>query len=183
MYIKEYGWPQYLDPPGTDNLLLARPYAAQVNRVLYVAPQYMPFDGASMPRKPLGLLWWLVGPPMRGPYRRGCVIHDGGYKGVLLAFGAGLGAGDRRRLDAIYAEGGMEPERLRAEFGPPLPVEREETDELLRELARANGTGRRRADAMHWAVARFGAKPWAREHEKYAAWDGSLEQAEDLACA
>ena len=47
---------------------------------LFVMPAGSLTDGASIPRP----LWSFVGPPLKGPKTRGCVIHDGGYRGTLI---------------------------------------------------------------------------------------------------
>ena len=174
--IAEFGPPIYRDLPRTENLVLDRPYVIAVRNVCYVAPATgWPFDGASIPR----LLWRVVGPPLRGMYRRGAVIHDPAYKGLLLAFRID------RQVDMIPIRDDLRdnPKDIPATLlgRPRLPIERAEADDLLRVISEWNGTSPIKAAIMRRAVRLFGGGVWRAEHAKWAHLQNAVQPPDDSA--
>jgi len=172
--IAEFGPPIYRDLPRTEDLVLDRPYVVAVRNVCYVAPATgWFFDGASIPR----LLWRVVGPPLRGTYRRGALIHDPAYKGLLLAFRID------RQLDMIPIRDDLHehPKEVPATLlgRPQLPIERAEADDLLEAISEWNGTSRIKAATMRRAVRLFGGGIWRNEHAKWAHLQNAVQPPEE----
>lgn len=159
--ILEWDCPHYRDTPQTETLILATPWLVAVRHVAYWVPAGWPFDGASIPR----LFWRVVGPPLRATYRRGALLHDAAYKGLVRAypFDPATDIPDiRHALDEFPT---LVPPVLAGRN--LLPVEREEADDLIAILAEWNGTARWRCLLIRRAVKMFGARAWKREHAKY----------------
>lgn len=163
--ILEWDRPHYTDPLRAETLRLAQPWLVAVRHVVYWVPGgEWDFDGASIPR----LFWRLVGPPLRGTYRRGALLHDACYKGICRAYPFDPAqdiARIRRDLDEFPA---LVPECMAGR--QPLPIEREEADDLLEILARWNGTPAWKAKTMRRGVRWFGGRAWRNEHAKHASF-------------
>jgi len=87
-------------------------------------PKGMHTDGASIPR----FFWRIIGSPLMGKYRRACIPHDAGYKGVLVV----------RNAD-----------------GTQLTVGRLWIDTMFHRLMLEHGVRRWRAQLMYRAVRYF----------------------------
>ena len=174
--ITEFGPPIYRDHPRTEDLVLDRPYVVAVRDVCYVAPATgWPFDGASIPR----LLWRVVGPPLRGMYRRGAVVHDPAYKGLLLAFRFDRQVDITPIWDDLRRNLKDIPATLLGR--PQLPVGRAEADDLLQVVSIWNGTSPAKAAIMYRAVRLFGAGAWRAGHAKWAHLQYAVQPPDDPA--
>jgi hypothetical protein len=128
--------PEYVDPQRTRDLELARPWGVVVDGTMYIAPAGMRSDGASIPR----LLWRVVDPPIFTLMRRGVILHDAAYKGLLMA---------------VDAQGS---------FG--IVDDRAEADWLLETVGRWNGASALTAKECYLGVRLFGGRPWKVAHKR-----------------
>jgi len=87
-------------------------------------------DGGSIPR----VLWWLIGSPLTGDYRRGCLVHD------ALCM-------DRGRWD------------LKIGF---VPMSSAEVHAWLRDMVEADGCAPWRTPAIYRGVSWFGPR-WEKQ--------------------
>jgi len=163
-HILEFAPPYYCDLPKIDELVLNRPYVFVDGDMCCVVPATgWLFDGASIPR----VFWRLIGHPLRGEYRRGALAHDGGYKGILLAYRI------VRATDMVLIAADLEgyPNEIPATLQKrkSLALERVDVDNLLYDLARWNGTSKLKAATMRRAVRMFGGCIWRQQHAKWAA--------------
>lgn len=77
------GHPSWLDmDPDGEEMVLQTDFAFLWGHYLVLCPGGNAADGLSVPRP----LWALVGSPMRGPYRRAAIPHDGLYAGWAVVF-------------------------------------------------------------------------------------------------
>jgi len=70
-----------IDPKGK-LAILKQDFTVKIDQIIFLAPQGMITDGASIPR----YFWRVIGSPFTGKYRRAAVFHDAAYKGLLEAY-------------------------------------------------------------------------------------------------
>jgi len=112
-------------------------------------------------------------------YRRGAVVHDPAYKGLLLAFRVD------RQTDTIKIWNDLRdnPKDIPATLlgRPRLPIERAEADDLLRAVSVWNGTSPIKAAIMRRAVRLFGGGIWRSGHAKWAHLQYAAQPPDDSA--
>jgi hypothetical protein len=86
--------------PKCKNAILKQDFSVQIREMIFLAPEGMITDGASIPR----LFWRLIGSPFTGKYRRAAIIHDAAYQGKLELY-TDKGAKISTRLDRLSSDG------------------------------------------------------------------------------